>query len=151
MAEQGETASAGGVGHGDASSAGDHMPNAVCSDCHTPHSIDSPEKDPVKLMITENCGTCHADQVRTYEASYHGQVIRAGYTHTAKCYDCHGSHGVMDVDDPASKVHPTTAWRPAGSATRMPLRAFSVSMPTATPATSRTILRCSSPSGSWRC
>jgi predicted CXXCH cytochrome family protein len=106
MAEQGETASAGGVGHGDASSAGDHMPNAVCSDCHTPHSIDSPEKDPVKLMITESCGTCHADQVRTYEASYHGQVIRAGYTHTAKCYDCHGSHGVMDVDDPASKVHP---------------------------------------------
>jgi cytochrome b subunit of formate dehydrogenase len=82
------------------------IPNAICSDCHTPHSIDSPEKDPVKLMITENCGSCHAKQVRTYEASYHGQVIRAGYTHTAKCYDCHGSHGVMDVDDPASKVHP---------------------------------------------
>lgn len=79
---------------------------AVCSDCHTPHSIDSPDKDPVKLMITENCGTCHAKQVRTYEASYHGQVVRAGYTHTAKCYDCHGSHGVMDVDHPESKVHP---------------------------------------------
>lgn len=24
----------------------------------------------------------------------------------ATCYDCHGSHGIMDVDDPASKVHP---------------------------------------------
>jgi len=81
-------------------------PAAVCSDCHTPHSIDSPDKDPIKLMITEKCGTCHEKQVRTYEASYHGQVVRAGYTHTAKCYDCHGSHGVMDVDDPASKVHP---------------------------------------------
>lgn len=79
---------------------------AVCSDCHTPHNIDSPEKDPIKLMITENCGSCHERQVRTYQASYHGQVVRAGYTHTAKCYDCHGSHGVMDVDDPASKVHP---------------------------------------------
>ena len=79
---------------------------AVCSDCHTPHSIDSPDKDPVKLMITENCGTCHEKQVRTYQASYHGQVVRAGYTHTAKCYDCHGSHGIMDVDNPASKVHP---------------------------------------------
>jgi cytochrome b subunit of formate dehydrogenase len=79
---------------------------AVCSDCHTPHNIDSPEKDPVKLMITDSCGTCHEKQVRTYQASYHGQVIRAGYTHTAKCYDCHGGHGVMDVDDPASKVHP---------------------------------------------
>ncbi len=79
---------------------------AVCSDCHTPHSIDSPDKDPVKLMITENCGGCHEKQVRTYEASYHGQVVRAGYAHTAKCYDCHGSHGIMDVNDPASKVHP---------------------------------------------
>jgi predicted CXXCH cytochrome family protein len=82
------------------------MSAAVCSDCHTPHSIDSPDKDPVKLMITENCGTCHEQQVRTYEASYHGQVVRAGYAYTAKCYDCHGSHGIMDVDDPASKVHP---------------------------------------------
>jgi predicted CXXCH cytochrome family protein len=79
---------------------------AVCSDCHTPHSIDSPDKDPVKLMITENCGGCHEKQVRTYEASYHGQVVRAGYAYTAKCYDCHGSHGIMDVNDPASKVHP---------------------------------------------
>jgi cytochrome b subunit of formate dehydrogenase len=57
-------------------------------------------------MITENCGGCHQKQLRTYQASYHGQVIRAGYAHTAKCYNCHGSHGVMDVDDPASKVHP---------------------------------------------
>jgi cytochrome b subunit of formate dehydrogenase len=79
---------------------------AVCSDCHTPHSIDSPEKDPIKLLITENCGTCHAQQVKTYQASYHGQVVKLGYTHTAKCFDCHGSHGVMDVDDPASSVHP---------------------------------------------
>jgi cytochrome b subunit of formate dehydrogenase len=81
-------------------------PRAVCSDCHTPHSIDSTGKDPIKLLITDNCGGCHEEQVRTYEASYHGQVIRAGYTHTAKCYDCHGSHGVMDVDNPQSKVHP---------------------------------------------
>jgi len=91
---------------GPAAEADDQHSPAVCSDCHTPHSIDSPEKDPIKLMITESCGSCHEKQVRTYEASYHGQVIRAGYTHTAKCYDCHGSHGVMDVDDPGSKVHP---------------------------------------------
>jgi cytochrome b subunit of formate dehydrogenase len=95
-------------GEDTADAAADHAMNAaVCSDCHTPHNIDSPEKDPVKLMITENCGGCHQKELRTYQASYHGQVIRAGYTHTAKCYNCHGSHGVMDVDDPASKVHPS--------------------------------------------
>ncbi|CRI66138.1 Nonaheme cytochrome c, cytochrome b-containing [Thiocapsa sp. KS1] len=80
--------------------------SAICSDCHTPHNIDSPDRTKVKLTITENCGSCHQKQVETYEKSYHGQVVRLGYTHTAKCYDCHGSHGIMDVDDPASKVHP---------------------------------------------
>lgn len=79
---------------------------ATCSDCHTPHHIDSPDQTKVKLAITENCGSCHAKQVKTYERSYHGQVVRLGYTHTAKCYDCHGSHGIMDVKDPGSRVHP---------------------------------------------
>ncbi len=79
---------------------------AVCSDCHTPHNIDSPEQVKVKLTITDNCGGCHQKQLKTYQASYHGQVVRLGYTHTAKCYDCHGSHGIMDVKNPASKVHP---------------------------------------------
>lgn len=80
--------------------------SAICSDCHTPHHIDSPDQTQVKLTITENCGECHAKQVETYRRSYHGQVVRLGYTHTAKCYDCHGSHGIMDVSNPASKVHP---------------------------------------------
>ena len=79
---------------------------AICSDCHTPHNIDSPDQAQVKLTITDNCGSCHQKQVETYQKSYHGQVVRLGYTHTAKCYDCHGSHGIMDVKDPASKVHP---------------------------------------------
>lgn len=92
--------------HGQALIQGHDASAAVCSDCHTPHHIDSPEQDRVKLTITENCGTCHEKQVRTYRASYHGQVVRLGYTHTAKCFDCHGSHGIMDVKDPRSKVHP---------------------------------------------
>lgn len=78
----------------------------VCSDCHTPHNIDSPEEEKVKLTITGNCGGCHEKQLKTYQASYHGQVLRLGYTHTAKCYDCHGNHGIMAVKDPAAKVHP---------------------------------------------
>ena len=79
--------------------------SAVCSDCHTTHNIDSPEQDAVKLTITQNCGRCHEKQVKTYRASYHGQVTRLGYAHTAKCFDCHGSHGIMAVKDPRSKVH----------------------------------------------
>ena len=78
---------------------------AVCSDCHTPHNIERTEQDATKLLITENCGDCHEKQVKTYQASYHGQVTRLGYTHTAKCYDCHDSHTAMAVDDPKSSVH----------------------------------------------
>ena len=82
-----------------------NIDSAVCSDCHSTHNIDSPDKDNVKLSINENCGECHEDSLRTYQASYHGQVNRLGYTNTAKCYDCHGSHDLKKADDPSSKVH----------------------------------------------
>ncbi len=78
---------------------------AVCSDCHSTHQIDSPKGDAMQLLITQSCGSCHAEEQRTYLASYHGQVNRLGYTHTAKCFDCHGSHQVAGVDDPTSKIH----------------------------------------------
>ena len=77
---------------------------AVCSDCHTTHNIDSPKKDKTKLLITKNCGNCHEQQLKTYRASYHGQVNKLGFTNTAKCYDCHGNHAIKKVDDPTSKV-----------------------------------------------
>jgi cytochrome b subunit of formate dehydrogenase len=78
---------------------------AVCSDCHTTHNIQSPEADSMKLVITQNCGSCHKESLKTYLASYHGQVNRLGYTHTAKCFDCHGGHKLKKVDDPTSTVH----------------------------------------------
>lgn len=78
---------------------------AVCSDCHNSHNIDSPEKDMVKLNITKNCGSCHENAFKTYKASYHGQVNQLGYTNTAGCSDCHGSHDMKKSDNPASKVH----------------------------------------------
>jgi cytochrome b subunit of formate dehydrogenase len=78
---------------------------AVCSDCHTTHNIASPKGDAMKLRITQNCGNCHTEQQKSYYASYHGQVNRLGYTHTAKCFDCHGGHTVKKVDDPTSSVH----------------------------------------------
>ncbi|MCG8049950.1 MAG: cytochrome C [Candidatus Thiodiazotropha taylori] len=79
--------------------------SAVCSDCHTTHQIDSPETDKAKLAITKNCGDCHEEAQRTYFDSYHGQVHRLGYTNTAKCHDCHGSHKIKGEDDPTSEIH----------------------------------------------
>jgi hypothetical protein len=79
--------------------------SAVCSDCHSTHSISSAKGDPMKLTITKNCGNCHEKARETYFKSYHGQVNKLGYTNTAKCYDCHGGHNIKNVDDPTSTIH----------------------------------------------
>jgi len=79
---------------------------AICSDCHTTHSIDSPQLDSIKLVITRNCGNCHRDNLKTYTGTYHGQVNTLGYAYTAKCFDCHGHHRIKRVNDPESTVSP---------------------------------------------
>jgi hypothetical protein len=84
-----------------------HNPKAaVCIDCHTSHAIANTSKDIFKVSITEKCGSCHTENLKSYRATYHGQVNKLGYGYTAKCYDCHGSHGILSPKDPESKVHP---------------------------------------------
>jgi len=79
---------------------------AICSDCHTTHDVDSPKLDSIRLGIVKNCGNCHQQPLETYVQTYHGQVGTLGFAYTAKCFDCHGSHRIQRVSDPASMVHP---------------------------------------------
>jgi len=84
-----------------------HVPIApTCADCHTSHQIANPVLSSTRLVITQNCGNCHKEQLQTYLASYHGQVEALGYAYTAKCFDCHGNHKIQLVDDPRSSVFP---------------------------------------------
>ncbi|MEE9396366.1 MAG: cytochrome b/b6 domain-containing protein [Methylococcales bacterium] len=78
---------------------------AVCSDCHTAHKISVVEDNPAKLIITDNCGNCHEDYYESYRDTYHGQIVKLGFTHTAKCHDCHAAHDTRKVDDPLSMMH----------------------------------------------
>lgn len=78
---------------------------AVCADCHTTHAIANTSAASTKLVITAKCGNCHEDRFASYKASYHGQVNTLGYAYTAKCFDCHGSHGILKADDPKSLVN----------------------------------------------
>ncbi|OGA03903.1 MAG: cytochrome C [Betaproteobacteria bacterium RIFCSPLOWO2_02_64_14] len=78
----------------------------VCSDCHTTHDVDRPKLDAIKLVITRNCGKCHAGNLKSYANTYHGQVTTLGYAYTATCFACHGSHGIQRVSHPRSTVHP---------------------------------------------
>lgn len=91
--------------HGVAVSRFESTEAAVCSDCHTAHSVTSTKLDPMRVLITENCGDCHEKSYATYTKTYHGQVSQLGYAHTAKCFDCHESHTTRAVDDERSKAH----------------------------------------------
>jgi cytochrome b subunit of formate dehydrogenase len=79
----------------------------VCSNCHTMHNVQSPKSSSVRVLITWNCGKCHQEELKTYLETYHGQITTLGYGYTAKCFDCHGSHGIKRVSNPLSTVYPT--------------------------------------------
>lgn len=84
----------------------EHSPKAaVCTDCHTSHNIANTSKLSFKLDVVQACGDCHKDRLKSYADTLHGQINTLGYAYTAKCYDCHGSHGILSESDPASKVH----------------------------------------------
>jgi cytochrome b subunit of formate dehydrogenase len=91
--------------HGQDVSVNGNANAAVCIDCHTSHDIESPGDPSAKLAITRNCGNCHAEELQSYLGTYHGQVSTLGYTHTAKCYECHGHHDIKRVADETSKMH----------------------------------------------
>lgn len=79
---------------------------AVCTDCHSAHSVTGTSSDAFKLKNVQTCGDCHKEEIKSYSDTYHGQVNKLGYAYTAKCVDCHDSHGIKAKDDPKSKVHP---------------------------------------------
>jgi cytochrome b subunit of formate dehydrogenase len=91
--------------HGKLTMEKDDPKGAVCIDCHTTHEIRGASSDPFKLQNVDACGDCHKDELKSYRDTYHGQVNKLGYTYTARCSSCHGSHDIKKVDDPASKVH----------------------------------------------
>ncbi|MGE5466952.1 MAG: cytochrome C [Ignavibacteria bacterium] len=92
--------------HGKALADEGNVKAAVCTDCHTAHEVRNTSTDAFKLGNVNTCGGCHKDELKSYTDTYHGQVNRLGYTYTARCVDCHDSHGIRAVDDPKSKVAP---------------------------------------------
>lgn len=80
------------------------QPLPVCNDCHSAHTIRRTDEQGFKLEIMQQCGKCHGQIARTYFDTYHGKVSQLGYTKTAKCYDCHGAHDILPVDNPKSRL-----------------------------------------------
>ncbi|HEU6447600.1 MAG TPA: cytochrome c3 family protein [Verrucomicrobiae bacterium] len=71
-----------------------------CTDCHTGvkdlvHDAKLPAPD---------CSGCHDKEAKQYATSIHGMSHALGASGAAQCWDCHGSHGILPVKDPASPV-----------------------------------------------
>jgi cytochrome c3-like protein len=79
----------------------------VCADCHTAHKIQRADAVSWQLDVIRECGTCHADKIKTYRDTFHGQVTSLGFVRVATCSSCHGAHAVYAKSDPRSTVSET--------------------------------------------
>jgi predicted CXXCH cytochrome family protein len=71
----------------------------TCEVCHTSHTISRTDVEGFRLRMMNQCGRCHTDEAETFFDTYHGKVSRLGSEGAAKCYDCHGTHGILPPHD----------------------------------------------------
>ena len=93
----------------------------VCTDCHGEHTIEvvTASTSPVapQNVARETCGRCHAstriaeryglnaNQVASFQNSYHGLALRSGRLTVANCASCHGVHNILPSSDPRSMIN----------------------------------------------
>lgn len=78
--------------------------SATCTDCHSAHDIAGKNELQSHRVITEECGSCHSKEVRSYKATTHGQLAWLGDKDAAQCKDCHSPHNTHKPDNPAALI-----------------------------------------------
>jgi len=74
-----------------------------CVDCHT--DLEGVEDFPHDEELAEvDCSECHDDISSLYSQSLHGQAVAAGVKLAPRCWDCHGSHDIMEKTSDKSRV-----------------------------------------------
>jgi hypothetical protein len=101
----------------------------VCTSCHSAHDTERAMDDTFLLTVVDRCSSCHEEMGYTFSETYHGQVTGMGYTRAAQCPDCHGSHGILSVDDPASMANPENLVSTCGKCHPGANRNFTMYMP----------------------
>lgn len=76
----------------------------TCIDCHSSHFIGASGEEIEKAEITQKCEKCHKETAETYLDTYHGKAHLLGHEKAARCSDCHGSHNILNVNNPNSTV-----------------------------------------------
>jgi hypothetical protein len=91
----------------------------TCIDCHGVHNIGDPTTEAFRLKSPQICANCHTDPeimdrygistqvLSTYVTDFHGTTVVLferlspdQATNKPVCFDCHGVHNIMRVDDP---------------------------------------------------
>jgi nitrate/TMAO reductase-like tetraheme cytochrome c subunit len=88
----------------------DGRPAALCTDCHGTHGIlpsDRPQSTVSPDRVSLTCGGCHPEIRDEYLRSVHGSARQRGIDEAPTCTDCHGTHGILDTDNPSSAVYAT--------------------------------------------
>jgi hypothetical protein len=90
--------------HGKLRQAGgsDKAPN--CVDCHSAHRVKDAHLNEWQVAVAGDCGTCHADYMKSFKLTYHGKVTNLGYGGSATCASCHGAHDIRGKTDPLSPI-----------------------------------------------
>ncbi len=73
-----------------------------CIMCHA----DIEEVPHAEKLAPVNCGDCHVDQAEVYKESLHGVAVDQDDPLAPNCWDCHGTHDIRALVDPASATNP---------------------------------------------
>jgi len=74
-----------------------------CVSCHA--DLAGAELPHAENLKPPDCSSCHSEVAAIYDQSLHGQAVKSGARLAPRCWDCHGSHEVLSVSSPDSKVN----------------------------------------------
>jgi len=75
-----------------------------CVTCHT--DLEGKEIPHDEALKPAQCGTCHDAEQSLYNECMHGKAEARGDPLAPRCTDCHGSHDIVPIKNPQSKVSP---------------------------------------------
>jgi hypothetical protein len=80
---------------------------AMCSNCHTPHSV-LPRSDTLSSVNPRNlpktCGKCHHGIEEQFQKSVHSKLVSKSDKELPVCDDCHSAHKIKRADSQGFKL-----------------------------------------------
>jgi uncharacterized protein with PIN domain len=78
----------------------------ACSQCHS--EVNASHSRPCETITKKvDCSACHAEVGQQYQRSTHGLLAAKDDPNAPRCFECHGTHGILGKTDPKSATFPT--------------------------------------------